>query len=173
MSEKLIELGTCKKPHGIKGGLSFTLYNVEESVLKKGIEVILFPIDQASSVDAKGQKIAIKSISFGNKITAYLEGVADRNLVEEMIPFSIWVARKALPLLLEGEFYVEDLVGLEVFDHASGKKIGTVDSYYDNGMQIIIVVNGNKKIELPLVDNFFPVIDTDNKRIEINLPQEI
>lgn len=173
MENKLIELGTCKKPHGIKGGFSFALYNAEDSVLEKGSEVTLFPLEKTSSVDSKGQKITISSISFGSKVTVYLEGINDRNVVEEMIPFSIWVERASLPILEEDEFYLQDLVGMEVFDHKSGNKMGFVSSHYDNGMQVIIVITGNKKIELPLVENFFPVIDTENKRIEINIPQEI
>jgi len=173
MEKKLIELGTCKKPHGIKGGFSFALYNMEESILRDGIVITLLPLDKSSSVDPKGQKIAIKSISFGNKVTAYFDGINDRNLVEEMIPFSIWIERDMFPVLDEDEFYIEDLVGLEVFDSASGKKIGKVSSHYDNGMQTILVITGDKKIELPLVENFFPVIDIENKRIEINIPQEV
>jgi 16S rRNA processing protein RimM len=173
MKDKLIELGTCKKAHGIKGGFSFALYNVEDSVLEKGYKITLFPMDKTSSIDTKGIKIAISSISFGNKVTVYLDGINNRNTVEEMIPFSISIEREAFPTLSDDEFYIEDLVGIEVFDHSSGNKVGKVSSYYDNGMQTILVITGDKKIELPLIENFFPVIDLETKRIEMNLPQEV
>ena len=173
MDDKLIDFGTCKKAHGIKGGFSFALHNVEDSVLEKGTQVILFPLDKSSSIDPSGLKTTIKSISFGNKVTVYLEGITDRNIVEEMIPFSISIDRNLFPNLSEDEFYIEDLVGLDVFDHSSGNKIGKVSAYYDNGAQTILVITGNKKIELPLIDNFFPVIDIEQGRIEMNLPQEV
>ena len=173
MEDKLIELGSCKRAHGIKGGFSFALYNVEDSVLEKGSKITLIPLEKSSSIDPKGLKIAISSISFGNKVTVYLDGISDRNIVEEMIPFSISIERSLFPTLSGDEFYIEDLVGIEVFDHSSGNKIGKVSAYYDNGMQTILVITGDKKIELPLIENFFPVIDLETKRIEINLPQEV
>ena len=158
----------------IKGGFSFALINPEDSVLKKGMEVTLIPLDDASSIPEDGEKKIITAISFGNKVTAYLEGISDRNIVEAMIPFSIWIPRSVFPQKLEeGEFYLQDLIGLEVFDHESGKKVGEIVSHYDNGIQIILVIGGYKQIELPLVENFFPVIDPENKRVEINMPEEI
>jgi len=137
------------------------------------MEITLFPLEKTSSVDPDGLKVKVGSISFGNKVTVHLEGITDRNVVEEMIPFSIWIDRSVLPKLDEDEFYLEDLKGLEVFDHASGKKIGVVTSHYDNGMQTILVINGDNHFELPLVENFFPVIDIEAGRIEINIPQEV
>ena len=169
----MLELGTCKRPHGIKGGFSFALYNTKDSILKKGSLITLFPLDNSSSIPPKGKRFKIYSIGFGKKVIGYLEGVVNRDQVEKMIPFSIQVARSSLPKVSQDEYYLEELKGIEVFEQGTGSRIGEVVSFYHNGAQTVVVIKGVKVFELPLVDIFFPLIDIENRRVEIILPQEI
>lgn len=161
--EKLIKLGFCNKAHGIKGGFLFVLESGNDSVLEDGFEII---------IDKEGDQHAykIKNISFGNKIICYLDGVSDRNTVEQMIPFDIYANRIDFPEE-EGEVYLSDLIGFEVVDE-SGNKVGVVLSFSSNGPQDIIIIQTNKSpLELPFVDQFFPSLDMDKKTITINNPE--
>lgn len=79
-----------------------------------------------------------------------------------MVPFDIYISRDQLPDLDDGEFYLEDLVGLQVVS-PSGEKIGKVKSYFDNGAQTVLVIQKPKgRVELPFVDAFFPEVDLEN-----------
>jgi 16S rRNA processing protein RimM len=170
----LVELGACRKPHGIKGGFHFHLYNTEESVLKEGIEVTLFPESAQSSIPEEGKKYSISKISFGNKIIAYLDDISDRNIVEDIIPFKIFVDRSIFPETKDGEFYVTDLIGADVFNCETGDKVGTLHDYYDNGQQIVFVIKTeDDMLDLPFTKQFFPLVDIENKRIEILVPEVI
>ncbi len=171
--KKYIELGVCKIPHGVKGGFSFYLHNPEESILEKGSEVLLIPLDKKSSIPREGRLHQISQISFGNKVIVYLDGISDRNIVEGMIPFSIQVPRDEFPEANDGEYYLVDLIGLHVFSHSTKKDIGVLDSFYENGYQLIAVVRGEESYELPFIDTFFPVVDLENKRIEMNVPEYV
>lgn len=169
--KKFVELGVCKSPHGVKGGFTFFLHNPEDSILKKGIEVLLFPLDRSSAIPKEGKTFKIAQISFGNKVIVYLEGITDRNDVEAMIPFSVQYPREAFPEVEDGEYYLVDLIGSLVFNHKNGEKVGMVDSFYENGLQLIAVIRGEETYELPFIDAFFPVVDVTNKRIEMNVPE--
>ena len=72
--------------------------------------------------------------------------------------------------LEEDEFLIDELVGLEVFDSADGKKLGFVIGVSNNGATDLISVKTNsKKICLvPFVNAIVPVVDLENKKIIIN-----
>lgn len=165
IKNSLIELGVSGRPHGIKGGFLFKLYNPSESILECGCKVLLRPLSKDSSIAPQGEEYIISSINFGNKTICYLENIKDRNLVEKMLPFSIHYPRDKFPQLEKNQWYLNDLVGLEVYDQ-DGYKKGVVESCYDNGAQVVLKLKlENEKIELPFVDQFFPHIDVDKNKI--------
>lgn len=169
----MVELGSCKRPHGIRGGLSIHLYNPEESVLKAGDTFLAMPLE-GSSLPAEGRQFTIEKIQFGNKVTTSLKEVCNRDEIEKLIPFTISVSRESFPEPEDGEIYLSDLEGMEVFDHTSGELIGKLVSFYNNGAQDVWKIEGSKEvIELPFVDAFFPVVDVPAGRVEINRPEYI
>ena len=166
-----IHIGHCTAPHGIRGEFSFVLYNQEDSVLEAGMTVTLFPKSAESSVPQDGREYKIQSIRFGNKVITVLEGVDNRNVVEEMIPFDIYLNRDVFPDLDEGEYYINDLLGLEVFNFYTKEKIGRVMDFYDNGAQIVLKIKTEKNIfDILFLENFVPVVDLNLERIEIIPP---
>jgi ribosomal 30S subunit maturation factor RimM len=52
--------------------------------------------------------------------------------------------------------------------------LGKVLAFFENRHQVILslVING-EKMDLPFIENFFPLIDLKEKRVEINLPEYI
>ena len=173
MSEKenYIEMGFCTKPHGIKGEFQFHLHNLENSSLKKKSIIRLTPSDSKSSISKDGASFKIKNIQFGNKVICSLEGVDNRNLVEEMIPFTFFISRDQFIETDDDEVFLSDLIGMIVINE-SNEEIGVVDNYYDNGAQTVLVVKMIKgeKVELPFVEAFFPELDIENKKIMMNDP---
>lgn len=168
----LVELGFCRSAHGIKGGFTFTLFNMEESVLEVGKELTLKGIEGSSLQDDK--QLRIEKISFGNKVIVYLEGVSDRNSVDEMIPFKIFIDRSEFPED-DDTVYLVDLIGLSVYEHGTDRKVGVIKNTYDNGAQDVMVIlrESGRKLEIPFVDHFFPVVDLEQGRIEVIVPVEI
>jgi 16S rRNA processing protein RimM len=169
--ENLVELGVSNKPHGIKGGFLFKLHNTDDSILAKGVEVYLFPFNSGSSIPSEGKPYKVESIHFGNKTICYLKGVKDRNIVEEMLPFLIMFPRDQFPDLETDEWYVQDLIGLTIFDQ-DGYEIGKVDSYYENGAQVVLKMKvRGKNLELPFVESFFPYLDIEKNKIVLIEPE--
>lgn len=169
---KLLELGFCDKPHGIKGGLSFKLFNLDDSSLEIGSEITLFPKNNMSTISSGGEKFEISSISFGNKVIAYLKGVTDRNLVEDLIPFKIFVAEDSLNDLDEGEFYLKDLYQLDI--RVEGiKSVGKVLGFYDNNAQLVLEIEiDGDRFDIPFVDQFILEKNFEEKFLLISLPEE-
>ena len=174
MKEKLVELGYCNKPHGIKGAFSFFLINGKDSVLKKGMLVSLHPANERSSLDERGEPFKIAKIQHGNKVIVELEGVFDRNQVESMVPFSIWLTREQFPKLVEGEIYLSDLIGYKVLDESMAD-YGKVVEIGTNGVQDILCVEdlNGEIVEILLIDQFVTEINSEKKTVHINVPELI
>lgn len=166
----LVELGFCRKPHGVKGAFAFSLHNSKDSVLKKGQKIWVTPLSKESSLNPSGESATIKSISFGNKVICFLEEVLDRNTVEAWLPFSISMEREDFPAE-EGEIYLNDLMGLDVFNQQD-VLLGVVSGIGSNGVQDIIQVKSEKGImDILLIDTFVIEIDLENKKIVVNEPE--
>ena len=172
MEKSLINLGKCIKPHGVKGGMVFDLINRESSILRSGFRIKLHPKSDGSSISSDGLEQVIRSISFGNKVIVYLEGINSRNEIEELIPFEVCVERKDFPNLPDDEYYLSDLIGFYVYDK-NGEQIGEVLSIGSNGVQNILNVGkkGEKDFfEILIIDNFIHNIDFLRKKIIASRP---
>lgn len=166
-----IHIGHCTSPHGIKGELSLVLYSPEDSVLEKGMVITLTPRSTASSVPVDGKEFKISAISFGNKAIARLEGVLDRTTVEGMVPFDIHMDREMLPETEDDEYYVNDLLGLEVYNYFTKELLGRVMDFYENGAQVVLKIKTDKEIlEVIFISNFVPVVEIEKNRMEIIPP---
>lgn len=165
---EFVQLGYISGVHGIKGGVVFTLFNPQESVLREWDKILVKP------KDSEGVEYIINSISFGNKVIVYFDGINDRDSAEKLISQEIYFPRSSFPEIEPSEYYLADLVGLEIFDHQSKKRLGKVLGFFENKKQVILslVING-EKMDLPFIQNFFPVIDVPGKKIEMNLPEYI
>lgn len=176
-NKKLIELGLCTKPHGIKGAFTFSLANPDSRTLIKGSKIILSPYNESSSLEGE-EEFEIESISYGPKVIAILKGVNDRNLTEAMIPFTFNIKREWLPdeELDEGEFYLVDLVGLKVLAENNSTFVGKVQSFYENGAQAVLCIKkegATELVELPFVDAFIKDVNLEDGTIVAYIPEWI
>ena len=169
---KLLKLGACYKPHGIKGAFTFNLDNDQDSALDAGVRIKLFPVDSRSKLPKEGQDFEIEKITFGHKVMAFLKGINDRNIVEEMIPFVIKIDRDNLPDLNEGEVYLDDLKGFKVLDE-NDEEIGRVQGFSDNGMQTIVEIRGFKSFDIPYIDQFVIETNLEEKFLKVVVPDYV
>ena len=171
--EELIKMGFVAHPHGIKGEVELRLVNPEDSILEDGMKLWLYPSSAKSKIRSEGEEWILQKIRFGNKIIASFEGIKDRTHLESLIPFEIYLDREAFPEPEEGEVYLVDLEGMEVINE-EGIPIGKVESFSDNGVQILLNVRIDpvgELITLPYVDAFFPKTDMEKKQITMIKPE--
>ncbi|MBR1424407.1 16S rRNA processing protein RimM [bacterium] len=70
----------------------------------------------------------------------------------------------------ENEFLIDEMVGLEVFDIETDKKLGFVIGVSNNGANDLLSVKTNTKhvCLIPFVEAIVPVVDMKNRQIKIN-----
>ena len=163
MNNNWITLANATTTHALKGGVVLQLENSEESILRKGLEVRLTLKDKI--IDT-----CICNIQFGNKVIVYFENISTIELAQEILPFSLSVNRKDFPVLKEGEYYLVDLLGFEVFILSDHFNLGNVIGFYSNGAQDIVRIKNkqNEMTEIPFLKPILERVDLETKSIWLN-----
>ncbi len=124
-----------------------------------------------------------------NMLVIRFEGIDTREAAEKLRGTEVFMREEDLPPLPEGEFYVRDLLGMEVVLE-DGSILGTVKDVNQNGPQDLLEVersggapeeeeeaggapdrSGRKPLLIPKVDPIVLKIDGDARRITVRLPE--
>jgi len=152
---RYIECGKIINTHGIRGGIKLEswcntpadLAALKRIYIKKGGEY--------------AEKKVTRASVFKQFVIAELEGVDDPDKAMALKGVVVYAAREDFKLS-EGEYFISDLVGLEVIDADNGKVYGTLLEMINRGASDIYVVNtpsGERMI--PVVDEFIDRVDLD------------
>lgn len=98
---------------------------------------------------------------FKSFVLATLEGVDDMDKAMALKGKTLYASRDDFHLE-EGDYFIVDLIGLDVIDHESGKVYGRVTDVINRGASDIYVVkteNGERM--MPAVEEFVKAVDLD------------
>lgn len=115
------------------------------------------------------QEIAIIDCKcHGQGIIALIEGFAVRETAKLFSGMDIAIQRKQLPPLAPGEFYLDDLLNMDV-NTIDGRALGKITQIMETGASEIIVVNGDKQHMIPLLlDNYVKKIDFEQQLVTVD-----
>lgn len=108
----------------------------------------------------------------GQTLLVSLEGISDRNVAESLQGFEIAVARDELPQPNDGEYYWDQLTGLEVVN-LQDEVLGRVVGLLETGAHEVLKVQGEyegkpKEWLIPFVGAMIHTVDLAAKRIEVD-----
>ena len=105
----------------------------------------------------------------GNRVVVKLEGVDSIEAAEPLRGVELCVKREARLPLDEGEYYLSDLVGCELFD--DGKPVGPITGWQESpGAVLLTVRHAAGEALVPFVKAICHEIDVPNRRIDAHLP---
>lgn len=150
MANSLVLLGNITGPHGIKGEVKIRTYTeAPENITAYG------PLTDKSG--EKTFKITIVRIS-GDHVIARIDGITDRSAAEKLRKQDLYLSRTCLPTTAEDEYYIEDLIGLEV-RLENNEVFGKIESIQDYGAGTLVEVltQEKKRILCPLSNETFRI----------------
>ena len=144
---KYILIAKVSKAHGIKGELKMHAFSGQLQSITQHNKLLL--------VSRQGQISPLLDVvrsRKGNKeVIVQLKDINDRNDAEKLCGYGVLVKKEDLPALKSNEFYLHELEGLQVKPEA-GEIIGTISSFFHNGMQDLLVVKkGKNEFMIPLI----------------------
>ena len=161
--KNLVCIAVISAAHGIKGLVkikSFTenpqsIFDYDKLTDESGHVVQLHPCGESAGM-----------------LLAQIDQVTDRNAAEALKGTKLYIPRDALPTTKEGEFYIEDLIGLKV-KIADGRTVGTVKHVANYGAGDVVEIafnNGTEELYSFTQENF-PQVDMEEGFLRLEAPE--
>ena len=116
-------------------------------------------------------KYNIKGVKFfKNMVFVTLEGIDTIEKAAALKNFDAEIFEKDLPELSEGEFYIKDIIGMEVVTDKD-EVIGTVKDVFRTGSNDVYEVtrDGKKPMYLPAIKDVILKYDVENSRMIVHI----
>ncbi len=158
------EIGQIANTHGLKGELKVRPYT-ETAKRFEALTSILIDFD------GNLKEYKIESVRYQKDVILLkLQGVDVIEDAEKLKGFSIKIPREDAKQLEENEFFIADLIGLEVYQDDF---IGIVDDVFEAGGSDVYVIKrkGKKDLLLPAIGSVIKKIDIEGRRIDVEIPR--
>lgn len=108
-----------------------------------------------------------------NRVVLHFTGVDSIEAAETLRGYDVVIPESERAPLEDDAAYISDLIGCEVWDAASGRRIGVVcdvDREATNVDLLVVEQDGGRTAEIPFVKDFLVKLDVTGQRIEMRLP---
>jgi 16S rRNA processing protein RimM len=158
MDNKLIETGKIINTHGIRGEVKIDPWANSPAEL---LDYETFYIDEKpyGVIKARVQK---------KFVIAALEGVSSIEEAEKLKNKVIYISRDEMELE-DGEYLLNDLIGLEAIDNDSGKSLGKITDILTPPGGEVFEIRGEREILIPMRPEFLIDVDTDAGKVSFHL----
>ena len=168
----LIEVGKVVGVWGVKGWIKLHSYTRERSDIGRYSPWSLAPRQIAGDKHQADAFDVTQCRAQGRGMVAKLSGIDTREAAESLNGRIIYIERSQLPALPEGEFYWQDLIGLEVLNSA-GQSFGRVKSMLETGANDVVVVTppaeqSGPDVLIPYVDEVILEIDLEQGKMRVD-----
>lgn len=159
-----IEAGAIVRPHGLKGEVVVDLVRDLSEVVTESLELRVTGRregERVLTVERARDHKARKVVQF--------KGVSTVEDAEALRGWSVWLTREQIGPLEEDRWFVQDIVGIDVYtdeDEYLGK---LAEVMHMPGNDVYVVRKGEKEILLPVTDDVVRSVDIDLGRMVIHL----
>ena len=161
-SQKLVEIGKIVAPHGVRCEVRV----VPMSEFDEAIE-------DASTVYVQDRGwLEVEGLRYHkNFILLTFSGVNDMDAADRLRNKLVYLSREQIGELPEGRYYIEDLIGLEVFD-TKGDFLGQLAEVLVTGSNDVYVIRkeGQKDILLPALKHTIIETNLAEKKMIVDPP---
>lgn len=162
--ENLVNIGTIVGTHHLTG-------SVKVNSIFEDIDVIM----GEKVLIEKGEKrklLTVKNVKRLNDKKLILDFAEIKNIDEarEINNFQIKIRRDLLPEKNSEDFYINDLLGVEVYEN--DEKIGEILDVLETAAHDILIVKdiiSKNEIMIPLIEQFVESVDFENNKINVIL----
>jgi 16S rRNA processing protein RimM len=158
----MVVMGRVRSPHGLKGWVKIQPFT-------QAIEGLLdYPEWWLGAEGQWRQHRIAESAVHGSMVVARLDGFTDRDAAAGLKGSDVAVPRAAMPENQAGEFYWNDLLGMEVSDR-NAAKLGHVAKILETGANVVlVVVQGDKELLVPFIQDVIVNVDLKARQLVVD-----
>ncbi len=156
-----LAIGKLLSPFALAGGIKVKSYDTEASYYKKfvGAELVLRRDDGELCLKVSGALVK------GDTPVLIFEGYPSPEAVAKLTGYELWIERGHLRPLAKGEFYLTDLMGVDVM--WQGQSLGKIVNYFETGQLVLEVDCGDKMVLVPFVEHYFGDPNFTTRQLEL------
>ena len=159
--KKYLECGIIINTHGVRGNVKLESLCDSPEVLADLSRVFVKEGNSYREI-----KVLHTSI-FKSFVLADLEGINDMDAAAAMKGTTLYANREDFELE-EGDYFIADLIGLDVVDVDDGTKYGIVKDVINRGSaDIYVVKTEDGERMMPAVEEFVKNVDIDNGKVYV------
>lgn len=151
-----IAIGRILKPNGLKGDLKVELFKFEEDKFNRDISYFIEGEEKSFEIIRHRSSDKFFYIAF--------KDYEDINKVEKFKGKHLYIKQEDLKELVDGEYYVKDLIGLKVVDE-DGSELGKIDDVLTDYPNEVYVVSNHL---IPAIKDYVLEINLQEKYIRIS-----
>jgi len=158
-----LAVGKLRRPHGVRGEIILSVWTDFPERLSPGLVV---------RVGSKHLPLRIKGVRpYQQGLLVTFEGYDDREQVGELRNHTVYVLAEDRPPLPEGEYYLHELLGLDVIRDEDDVHLGVVVEILETGANDVFVVRGegSSDLLLPDIDEVILGVDLERKEMRVHL----
>ena len=162
--ENMLQVGVISSTHGIRGEVKVFPTTDDAGRFKKLKEVIVDTGKEALIFEIEGVKF------FKQFVILKFKGIDNINDVEKYKGMSLFVTRKNAVKLKKDEYFIADLIGLNV-EEEDGRILGIVKDVLLTGANDVYIVEreDGSELLLPAIKGCIRLIDIENHKMVVYL----
>lgn len=162
-----ILIGNVYKPHGVKGEVK-VFPETDDPNRFLGLKTVYIGKEVALAKTFQVQTARLQKTAKHTFVLLGLEGVKSPEDAELIKGNAVYADQMALPPLEENEFFLDDLLGMNVQTEEK-EMIGTVVEWMESPAHDIMVVQRKQKQDalIPIIPEFLVNIDAENQLVTI------
>ena len=162
--EQLLQVGVISSTHGVRGEVKVFPTTDDVKRFKKLKKVILDTGKEQLPLEIEGVKF------FKQFVILKFRGIDNINDIEKYKGRDLWIPREEAQELDEDEYYIADLLGMDVFTE-DGELFGALKDVMETGANdvYIIEMSDGKEVLVPAIKQCILDVDIENRKMVIHL----
>ncbi len=162
--EERFQVGVITSTHGIKGEVKVFPTTDDVKRFKKNMEVIL-------DTGKEERLLTVESVKFFKQfVILKFKGIDNINDIEKYKTKSLYVTRENAVKLKKDEYFIADLIGIDVWED-DGSKLGVLKDVIETGANDVYVIGleDGKELLLPAIKECILNVDVENKEMKVHV----
>ncbi len=162
--EQLLQVGVISSTHGVRGEVKVFPTTDDVKRFKKLKKVILDTGKEQLPLEIEGVKF------FKQFVILKFRGIDNINDIEKYKGKSLLVDRKDAVKLKKDEYFIADMIGMDVFTE-DGELFGALKDVMETGANdvYIIEMSDGKEVLVPAIKQCILDVDIENRKMVIHL----
>lgn len=161
--EQFLQVGVISSTHGIRGEVKVFPTTDEPARFKKLKKVLL-------DMGKERLELEIQSVKFFKQfVIVKFRGIDNINDIEKYKGKSLMVPREDAVQLEEDEYYIADLIGMEVY--TDGGRFGTLKDVMETGANEVYIIDSDEhgEVLVPAIHDCILDVDVEKQTMKIRL----